>query len=130
MGLVVTEIQHVTFYVERQHEAAAKHFYGTVLGLPVIPKPLAWQALGGAWYQLGGVQLHLSIAPEGAVNAGVQRHVCLMVADLAVAEAALREAGAPINPDPMPFDQWTRFYTRDPGGNCLEIAQRNKDYTG
>ncbi len=126
MGLVVTEIQHITFYVERVHEAAARQFYGEVLGLPEIAKPLAWQANGGAWYQLGGVQLHLSLSAEGALNAGTQRHVCLMVADLAVAEAALRAAGAPINPDPMPFDQWTRFYTRDPGGNCLEIAMRSK----
>jgi predicted enzyme related to lactoylglutathione lyase len=126
VGITVTEIQHLTFYVTRAQEAAAKEFYGRVLGLPQIPKPLDWQAHGGAWYQFGSFQMHLSLGDEATVNPSTSRHICIMVADLAAAEAALRAFGAEIIPDKMPFDQWKRFYTRDPGGNCLEIAQRLK----
>ena len=126
MPLVVTEIQHLTFYVTRAQEAAAKEFYGRVLGLPPIHKPAAWPAHGGAWYQFGNFQMHLSLGDEAQVNAGTSRHICIMVADLDAAEAALREFGAPIIEDKLPFDQWKRFYTRDTGGNCLEIAQRLK----
>jgi len=128
MPLTVTHIHHVTLYVPREAQAAAERFYGEVLGLPRIPRPAAFGGEAtGAWYELGGVQIHLSLQsrPEDA-NPGSLRHVCYMVADLAEAEAALRAAGAEIVPDPVPFDQWARFYTRDPGGNYIEIASKKR----
>jgi hypothetical protein len=48
-----------------------------------------------------------------------------MVANLADAEAAMREAGIEIIPDNNPIAGWRRFYIRDPGGNRIEIAQRS-----
>src|SRR5688500_20309066 len=51
------------------------------------------------------------------------RHLCYMVEDLEEAERVMREAGAEIIPDDRPFDQWRRFYTRDPGGNFIEVGQ-------
>jgi catechol 2,3-dioxygenase-like lactoylglutathione lyase family enzyme len=126
MGLRVTQIHHVTIYVPRAKQAAAEHFYGEVLNLPRIPRPAAFGGEGdGAWYELGGVQLHLSLSdrPEDS-SAGSVHHVCYMVADLAEAEAALQAAGVEIVPDPVPFDQWARVFVRDPGGNYIEIASK------
>lgn len=128
MPFRVTQIQHITLYVPREAQAAAEHFYGEVLDLPRIPRPPAFGGEAtGAWYELGGVQIHISLQsrPEDA-NPGSVRHVCYMVDDLGAAEAALRAAGAEIVPDPVPFDQWQRFYTRDPGGNYIEIASRQR----
>jgi catechol 2,3-dioxygenase-like lactoylglutathione lyase family enzyme len=126
MGIRVTQIHHVTIYVSRALQAEAERFYSETLNLPRIPRPAAFGGeADGAWYELGGVQLHLSVSdkPQDG-NAGSVRHVCYMVADLAEAEAALRAAGAEITPDPAPFDQWKRFFTRDPGGNYIEIAEK------
>jgi catechol 2,3-dioxygenase-like lactoylglutathione lyase family enzyme len=125
MGIGIAQLHHVQIFVPKELEQTAKDFYGRVLGLQEVPKPAAFKDLGGAWYQCGANQLHLSIfrrPPED--NHGSQRHVCYMVHNLAEAEQSLRQAGVTIIPDDRPHDQWTRFFVRDPGGNYIEIAQR------
>lgn len=103
-------------------EEAAKRFYGTVLGLQELPKPEAAQARGGAWYQLGALQLHLS-RDLSADNEGSKRHFCFHVADLKQAQHHLEGAGVEILPDDQPIEGCPRFYIRDPGGNLIEIAE-------
>ena len=115
-------IHHVNVTVPKSLEDAAKHFYGVVMGLEEVPKPESSRGRGGAWYQLGPLQLHLSIENlDGAPLS--KRHVCYTVADLAAAEEEFRSAGVEIIPDDQPTPGWSRFYVRDPGGNRLEIAQ-------
>jgi len=115
-------IDHVNVTVPKSLEDAAKRFYGEVMGLQEVPKPEASRGRGGAWYQLGPVQLHLSIENlEGAPLS--KRHVCYTVADLAAAEERFRSANVEIISDDQPMPGWSRFYVRDPGGNRLEIAQ-------
>ena len=119
-------IHHVNVTVPRSLESQAKHFYGVVMGLEEVPKPPSLRARGGAWYQLGTMQLHLSIeAGEDGLgeNCISKRHVCYTVTDLAQAEQEFRDAGVEILPDDVPTPGWSRFYVRDPGGNRLEIAQ-------
>jgi catechol 2,3-dioxygenase-like lactoylglutathione lyase family enzyme len=118
-------IHHVNVTVPRELEAAAKHFYSVVMGMDEVPKPESSRGRGGAWYQLGTLQLHLSIEdPDAPLS---KRHVCYTVPDLAEAEQKFRSAGVEILPDDQPMPGWPRFYVRDPGGNRLEIAQRVSD---
>ena len=114
---------HVNVTVPRALEAEAKHFYGVVMGLKELPKPETSRGRGGAWYQLGEMQLHLSIEEALGENCVSKRHVCYTVSDLADAEERFRRAGVQISPDDLPTPGWSRFYVRDPGGNRLEIAQ-------
>jgi catechol 2,3-dioxygenase-like lactoylglutathione lyase family enzyme len=114
---------HVNVTVPKALEEATKHFYGVVMGLEEVPKPEASRARGGAWYQLNGVQLHLSIEEVKGENCLSKRHVCYTVSDLAEAEQRFRSAGVEIVADDMPMPGLSRFYVRDPGGNRLEIAQ-------
>ena len=116
-------IHHVNVTVPRSLEQAAKHFYGVVMGLEEVSKPESSRGRGGAWYQLGHLQLHLSIEDGLGENCISKRHVCYTVADLAKAEEQFRNAGVEILPDDLPTPGWSRFYVRDPGGNRLEIAQ-------
>jgi len=116
-------LHHVNVTVPRSLETAAKHFYGVVMGLEEVPKPEASRGRGGAWYQLGPMQLHLSIEELLGENCISNRHVCYIVSDLAKAEERFRDAGVEILPDDLPTPGWSRFYVRDPGGNRLEIAQ-------
>lgn len=124
MAIEITEINHVQITVTRSVEEAAKHFYGSVLGLEEIPKPGESARRGGAWYRCGSVELHVSIEESATANDESKRHVCYMVSDVSRAESALREAGVEIIPDRQPIEGWLRFYVRDPGGNRIEIAQR------
>jgi catechol 2,3-dioxygenase-like lactoylglutathione lyase family enzyme len=116
-------IHHVNVTVPRSLEDTAKHFYGVVMGLQEVPKPEASRGRGGAWYQLGRVQLHLSIEDGLGENCIGKRHVCYTVSDLAEAERQFRNAGVEIIPDDIPTAGSSLFYVRDPGGNRLEIAQ-------
>ena len=116
-------IHHVNVTVPKSLEAAAKHFYGVVMRLEEVAKPEASRGRGGAWYQLGPLQLHLSVEDALGKNCISKRHVCYTVTDLAAAEQQFRNAGVEIIPDDLPTPGWSRFYVRDPGGNRLEIAQ-------
>jgi catechol 2,3-dioxygenase-like lactoylglutathione lyase family enzyme len=121
----VIALNHVNVTVPRSLEVAAKHFYGSVLGLEEIPKPEGSRGHGGAWYQLGGVQLHLSLE-DGVENHVSKRHVCYVVRDLAEAEKSFRDARVEVIPDDSPIPGWPRFYVHDPGGNRIEIAQDSR----
>ncbi|HYX30825.1 MAG TPA: VOC family protein [Pyrinomonadaceae bacterium] len=118
---MVIALHHVNVTVAPELEAAAKNFYGSVLGLEQIPKPSATRQ-SGAWYRIGENQLHLSV--EDAQASLSSRHVCFAVSDLAAAEKKFREAGIEILPDSRPIPGADRFYVRDPGGNQLEIVQQ------
>ena len=124
MSIGITELNHVNVTVPQSAEEAAKQFYSSVLGLKEIPKPEGSRVGVGAWYQLDGAQLHLSVEDGVGDNNASRRHVCLMVVDLAHAEVQLRIAGVEILPDERPVHGWLRFYVRDPCGNLIEIAER------
>ena len=124
MAIGIIEINHVNVIVPKPLEDAAKHFYGSVLGLKEIPKPIESQGRGGAWYELGTVQLHLSVRAETGNGGTAKGHVCYTVADVVSAEERLRAVGVEIIPDDQPIAGKPRFYVRDPGGNLIELAQR------
>jgi catechol 2,3-dioxygenase-like lactoylglutathione lyase family enzyme len=126
MGIEIIEVNHVNVTVPAALEQAAKHFYGTVLGLPQIPKPEGTRQNIGAWYELAGIQLHLSIE-DGVQNEASDRHVCYQVADSASAERHFRDAGIEIIPDERPVKGTSRFFLRDPGGNKIEITSRSAE---
>ena len=122
MTISIVSLQHVNIRVPPELEVASKMFYGTLLGLQETPKPAAARARGGAWYQLGSVQLHLS--RDGSVaNEGSKRHICFHVADLEQAKDHLTKGGVEILPDDEPMAGAPRFYIRDPGGNLIEVAE-------
>jgi catechol 2,3-dioxygenase-like lactoylglutathione lyase family enzyme len=118
---MVTQLHHVNVTVPPELEAATKEFYGSVLGLPEVPKPAASRQ-SGAWYQIGNNQLHLSVEDE-PLSSLSSRHVCFAVSDLSTVEKSFRDAGVEIIPDARPLPGSPRFYVRDPGGNQLEIVQ-------
>jgi len=123
MALERVALHHVNVTVPADREAAAKDFYTQVLGLEEIPKPNA--ALSrGAWYQLGAVQLHLSIEDGQPPS---RRHVCYQVLDVEAARRHFREAGIEILDDERPLAGIERFFLRDPGGNRIEITRGDSE---
>ena len=123
MSVRVVKLSHVNVTVPEELEELTKSFYANVMGLLEVPKPPESKGRGGAWYQLGPVQLHLSRENPPADNGSSKRHVCYSVQNLSGAEQHFRDAGVEIIPDNLPIPGSPRFYVRDPGGNLIEVAQ-------
>lgn len=119
----ITELSHVNVTVPQSLEESTKHFYGVVMGLREVPKPAESKGRGGAWYQLGAVQLHLSREDPAIDNHASKRHICYSVQNLVEAEQHFLDSGVVVIPDSLPIPGSPRFYVRDPGGNLIEIVQ-------
>ena len=114
-------IDHVQIAVPKALEAECLAFYRDVLALPEIEKPEHLKARGGAWFQVGPIQMHVGIDPEPSPKS--KRHVCFLVSDLAAAKAAVEARGVAIEEEGK-AEGLIRFFVRDPAGNRVEIGQR------
>lgn len=123
MPLERVTLHHVNVTVPPEREAAARHFYGQILGLEELPRPDTGSR--GAWYQLGAVQLHLSL--EDGAQPPSRRHVCYQVRDVEAARRHFREAGLDLLDDERPIAGTRRFFLCDPGGNRIEITEGNSE---
>ena len=107
----VVAIDHVQLAIPPGSEAAARTFYGEVLGLPELPKPEAMRARGGMWFQAGPVQIHLGI-----------EHPAFVVTELDAWLARLAAAGCRWQvADEIPGVR--RGHTWDPFGNRIELIE-------
>ena len=113
-------INHVQLAMPPARESEARHFYGDVLGLKEIPKPPALAARGGAWFELGDVQLHLGV--EADFRPAKKAHVAIEVDDLDSIAARCRAAAREPRSDGA-VEGRRRFFVDDPFGNRLEIME-------
>jgi catechol 2,3-dioxygenase-like lactoylglutathione lyase family enzyme len=117
-------VDHVQVAAPPGCEAAARRFYGELLGLDEVAKPGSLAASGGVWFACGAQRLHVGVAEDFAPAA--KAHPGLRVTDSAALDELaerLRAAGAPVEPDDR-LPGHRRFYTRDPWGNRVELLAR------
>src|SRR3954469_13779354 len=107
MPLRVTHIDHVTVLVT--DVAAARAFYGGVLGLTEVAPPKEFDFVA-VWYDLGGQYLHL--LPKPQPDPPSPRHFCLHVEDVAAAREYLRSFGLRID-ETVKIAAADRFFVRD-----------------
>jgi len=114
-------LQHVSIPIPSGGEAAARSFYGELLGLQErgIPPHLAPDRF--IWYRAGGsdLELHLFIGSEPPEDA---RHLCFELPGLEELRARLGAAGFETR-EPTPIVGRPRFFCRDPFGNLIEFAR-------
>ena len=110
-------LDHVQVAAPRGCEAAARAFYGELLGLPELEKPDALRARGGAWFACGTQQLHVGVQEPFAP--ATKAHPGLRVArdELDALAERLAAAGHRVAWE----DDGARFHTDDPWGNRLEL---------
>jgi catechol 2,3-dioxygenase-like lactoylglutathione lyase family enzyme len=114
-------LDHVQLAAPPGCEAAARAFYGGLLGLPEIDKPEPMRAGGGVWFALDGQELHIGVEAEFAPAR--KAHPGLSVdgdAALDALAARLAQAGAPVEWDDR-YPGLRRFFTADPFGNRVEL---------
>ena len=115
-------LDHVQVAAPPGCEAAARAFYGGLLGLPELDKPEALRARGGAWFALaGGGRLHVGVADP--FTAATKAHPALRAGGVDALRALadrVAGAGAPVRWD-AEIPGVARFHTADPWGNRIEL---------
>jgi catechol 2,3-dioxygenase-like lactoylglutathione lyase family enzyme len=118
MATLLRRLHHVHITVPRDGAAAARAFYGDLLGLEEIPRPPGITAF--AWYRLGDGQVHVAGEERGVTRS--RRHVAFEVDDLATLKQRLLDRGVAVA-DGIDLPDVDRFFARDPFGNRLEFIQ-------
>jgi catechol 2,3-dioxygenase-like lactoylglutathione lyase family enzyme len=121
MPLSITGIDHVQIAVPKALEAECLAFYREVFGFREVPKPEELRGRGGAWFQVGNLQMHIGVDPEPSPRS--KRHVCFLVTDLGAAKAEMARHAVPIEEESV-AEGLSRLFIRDPAGNRIEIGQR------
>lgn len=115
-------LHHVQVAIPIGEEDRARAFYGGVLGLVEIPKPVAQRERGGLWFRVGALELHIGI--EKDFRPAKKAHPGLLVDDLAAVSVLAAAAGHPTRPDTMVMEGYDRLFVDDPFGNRVELLQR------
>jgi len=110
----VATLDHVQVAAPPGCEAAAREFYGELLGLEEVEKPEALRGRGGVWFQ----QLHVGV--EEDFRPARKAHPALRVQDIDAIASRLRAAGKRVEWDEA-LPGIRRFYTSDPWGNRVEL---------
>jgi catechol 2,3-dioxygenase-like lactoylglutathione lyase family enzyme len=100
----------------------AREFYGAILGLPEIEKPISLRARGGGWFPCGDQQLHIGV--EVDFHPAKKAHPAFVVSALARLRESLQAHAVKITDDhALPGKR--RFYTEDPWGHRLEFLEQS-----
>jgi len=113
-------LSHINVTMPPGGEEIARAFYHGLLGLSEISKPESLRVRGGAWFDAGGLDIHVS-AEESRGGADTYRHFGLECEDVDGLRARLQKADIETE-DGRPAP-WKRFFVRDPFGNRIEIHQ-------
>ena len=116
----VTGVDFVTVFVK--DFAAAKEFYGTVLGLPCSAD---YGRVPGAEYETGSLTLQLMDAEAIGREFHPSTHpIALHVEDVEAARAELESRGVSFVADTMDSGVCHMAFFADPDGNALMIHHR------
>ena len=119
-SVTILGIDHVQVAAPRGCEAEARAFYGGLLGLEELEKPVPLRARGGCWFRAGTHELHVGV--EEPFAPARKAHPGLVVDDLPVLAERLRAQGIEVTPDET-IPGLERAYVADPFGNRLELRQ-------
>ncbi len=100
----------------------SEHFYSHILGLKKVGRNLKFP---GIWYQIGDYQLHLIVAPnnppsDNQAKWGRNRHIAFAVANVAMVQQRLNEAGQPFQ---LSSSGRPALFVRDPDDNVIELGE-------
>jgi catechol 2,3-dioxygenase-like lactoylglutathione lyase family enzyme len=113
-------LHHVQLAIPPGSEAAARRFYGELLGMTELEKPPVLAARGGCWFRSGGWEVHLGVEKE--FRPARKAHPGVLVAGLDDLAERLTAGGVVVEWDAN-FPGHRRFYAQDPYGNRLEFLE-------
>lgn len=119
----IVGLHHVQVAAPLGCEEAARTFYGGLLGLPEIEKPLLLAVRGGCWFRAGTLELHVGVADP--FTPATKAHPALLVGserELEELARALADSGVDVRwADDAEIPGQRRFHITDPWGNRVEV---------
>lgn len=110
-------MHHVNLVVPPGQAEPTADFWRTAFGLTDLDRQ-GRSGRPGAWLTAGGFEVHIS---ERDVVGHTDAHVAIAVSDVAAVKVACLAAGADWE-DAEPLFGDGRGFTRDPGGNRVEVV--------
>ncbi len=117
---MIDGIDHVQLAAPSGCEAAARRFFGELLGLDEIAKPESLRSRGGVWFQVGAQQLHVGV--EAEFTPARKAHPAFSVSQYDELQKRLRAAGVEVTDDGS-IPGLRRCYVADPWGNRIELVE-------
>ena len=117
--MTITGIAHIQLAMLAAGEPQAREFYGGLLKMPELAKPVSLAGRGGCWFQAGPQEIHMGVEPEVG---RFRRHPALLTDDLDALRETFVAAEVGIEEDEQ-IPGYRRFYVRDPFGNRLEFLE-------
>jgi catechol 2,3-dioxygenase-like lactoylglutathione lyase family enzyme len=114
---------HVQLSAPAASEEEAREFFGKILGMREIPKPVNLQRRGGVWFQVGSQELHIGIEDPRNFHPNKKAHPAFEVRDVNDLRLRLISKGIQVRTDEA-LEGTDRFYAEDPYGNRLEFLQK------
>ena len=118
--MTITQLHHVQLAMPAGGEAAARVFYGQLLGLPEVPKPQELAKRGGCWFEQGDIRIHMGV--EAEFRPAKKAHPAFQVSDIDAVRARMLAGGVEVKDDDA-LEGFRRFFVADPFGNRIEILQ-------
>lgn len=120
--MTVLSIDHVQIAMPAGEEEKARSFYINLLGFVEIPKPTELAERGGAWFQSGGVRVHLGV--EADFRPARKAHPAFLVNDLNELTAKARSMSFEMDLTQPSLDGYMRVHVFDPFGNRIELMEK------
>jgi len=118
----IVGIDHVQVAAPPGREDEARRFYGVVLGLEEVAKPVALAARGGVWFAAGAQQLHVGVAQTFVPAEKAHPALAVASGSLDALVGRLGAAGVTVRWDDA-IAGVRRCYVADPFGNRLELVE-------
>lgn len=118
--MAIETVHHGQLAMPPGGDAAARAFYGGVLGIAEIAKPPHPANRGGCLFESGQVRVHLGVEQDH--RPARKAHPALQVDDPAALSARLEAAGGAVRCG-APLPGYDRLYVDDPVGNRIELLQ-------
>jgi catechol 2,3-dioxygenase-like lactoylglutathione lyase family enzyme len=116
----IRDIDHIQIAAPKGCEAAAREFFGRLLGLQEVEKPAGLRGRGGCWFKVGTRQLHIGI--EEPFQPARKAHPAFAVSRIEELYEALTGSRIECQWDEA-IDGVRRFFADDPWGNRLEFTE-------
>lgn len=119
---MIRTVDHIQLAIPEGAEDQARTFYVDILGFTEIQKPAALANRGGAWFESGGVQLHLGVDHD--FHAARKAHPAFIVDDLDLLLNKIHDTGYELDSSQPELDGYKRAHIYDPFGNRIELMKK------